>query len=445
MAQSLLDRLRAHLRETRLLEGPACAVLAVSGGADSLALLDLVASLASELRLQLLVAHADHGILEESSRVAAQVRDIARRRYGLDCVTGELRLGPRAGETRARAARYRFLRAVQAEHGARYLLTAHHADDQIETVLLRLLRGSAPAGLAGIAPRGPNGLVRPLLSFVRSELSAHAESLGVPITCDPSNADPRHFRAWVRHILLPVITERLGHQARSALLGVSAHAAHEVEAWDAALEALPGLLIRVEPGRAEVARVVLSGYDNALAGRVLRAAARRAGLVLGPRAAELAAAFAARAASGRRLILGERLRAEAAFDHLVLCGERSTPGPSVLEGGEGGLRFGRYRIRWRSELAPEALERGGWTTWVRPGSLLVRSPRPGDRLVPLGGTGHRRVARLLMEARVPRADRPVYPLVERDGAVVWVPGVCRAGDELPGAGEPAVRIDVGHR
>jgi tRNA(Ile)-lysidine synthase len=248
----------------------------------------------------------------------------------------------------------------------------------------------------------------------------------------------------VRHTLLPVITERLGEEARSALLNVSAHAAHEAQAWDAALDALPGLLIRVEPGRVEVARGVLSGYDNALAGRVLRAVARRAGLVLGPRAAGRVAQFAVRAASGRRLVLGERIRAEAAFDHLVLSGERSSPEPSVLGGGEGGLLFGRFRIEWRSERAPEALERGGWTTWVRPGSLLVRSPRPGDRLVPLGGTGHRRVARLLMEARVPRADRPVYPLVERDGAVFWVPGVCRGGDGVPGAGEPAVRIDVGH-
>ena len=192
--------------------------VAVSGGADSLALLDLFAGLGPTLGLTLLVAHADHGIQAGSAGVADRVRELAAGRYALETVVGALALGPDASETRARTARYRFLRAVQGERRARYLLTAHHADDQIETVLLRLLRGSAPAGLAGIPSRGPRGLVRPLLPFDREELRTHVRAAGLDPLEDPSNADPRHLRSWVRTVLVPAIEARLGVSAPRALL-----------------------------------------------------------------------------------------------------------------------------------------------------------------------------------------------------------------------------------
>ena len=144
-ATPLPERLRAHLAGSRLFAEPGLAVLAVSGGGDSLALLDLLAGLAPALGLGLLVAHADHGILPGSAEVARRVAAVARERYGLEAATAALALGPGASETAARLARYRFLRALQAERSARYLVTAHHADDQVETVLLRVLRGSGPA------------------------------------------------------------------------------------------------------------------------------------------------------------------------------------------------------------------------------------------------------------------------------------------------------------
>lgn len=447
---SLLERFRMHLAESGLFPEPGSAVLAVSGGPDSVAMLDLLAALAPELGLSLLVAHADHGILPESGRVAEQVRALARTRYGLEAVVGTLSLGVGASETRARTARYGFLRRVQAERGARYVVTAHHADDQVETVLLRLLRGSAPAGLAGIPPRGPRGLVRPLLPFTRMELAGHSAALGVPIAVDPANRDPRHMRAWVRTTLWPVIVQRLGDQAAKALLAVATHASREVAGWDALLDSLPGLDVRASDGRFEVARGVLTGYHNALAGRVLRAAARRAGLRLAPNAASRLAHFAAAAASGRRLMLGGEVLGEAAFDRLIVT--RCAPGPTPhrLSGPSGEAAFGAYLMRWHPDRAPAEIERAAWTTWVRadrPGEsggapLTVRLPVPGDRLVPLGGVGHAKVTRLLMAAKVPRSERARYPVVAAGDEVLWIPGVCRGSDMIPEPGSEAVRFDV---
>ncbi len=313
---ALVERVRAHA--SRLFPEPGLALLAVSGGGDSLALLDLFATLGPELGLTLLVAHADHGIAPGSDAVARTVERQARERYGLETVVGRLALGAGASETRSRAARYGFLRAVQAERGARYLLTAHHADDQVETVVLRVLRGSAPAGLRGIAARGPHGLVRPLLPFFHAELLAHAERAGLEVAQDPANRDPRHLRSWVRTVLLPVVGERMGPAATRALLDVARHAGREMRAWDAVLDTLPGLALRTAEGRFEVAGAVLRGYDNVLAGRILRAAAARAGLRITPASATRLARFAGRAGSGRRLALGDGLTAEVAFDALVV-------------------------------------------------------------------------------------------------------------------------------
>ena len=445
MSASLDDRLRRHLGAHRLFPEPGEAVLAVSGGADSLALLDLLAVLAPELGLSLVVAHADHGIAPGSGDVARGVAALAAGRYGLEAVTAALALGPGASETRARTARYRFLRDVQGERGARYLVTAHHADDQVETVLLRVVRGSAPAGLAGIAARGPHGLVRPLLPFRRDELRAHVLARGLDPFDDPANRDVRHLRSWLRAVLVPAIVERLGEEGHGALLQVARHARAEARAWDAALDALPGIDPRVGEGRFNVAREALSGYDKCLAARILRAVAVRAGLALTPRAASRLAAFARDAASGRWMPLGGTLVAEVAFARLVVSRPAAPPAPLALGAGDGACAFGRYRVSWRAEPAPARLERAAWTTWLAPGAVEVRAAQEGDRLVPLGGAGRRKVSRLLMEARVPRGERAAYPVVAARGAVAWVPGVCRGAGAVPEPGTDALRVDVAVR
>ena len=417
-------------------------MLAVSGGADSLALLDLFAGMARALRLELVVAHADHGIGRESGAVASRVHEIASR-YGLETVVGRLRLGAGASETRARVARYRYLRQVQEERGARYLVTAHHADDQAETVLLRLLRGSAPAGLAGIPERGPRGLVRPLLPFTRAELAAHVRSCGLEPFDDPANRDPRHLRSWVRNAVLPKLAERLGPAVRTALLDTARHARAERRAWDAVLDLLPGLDAKVREGRLDVAREALCGYDKCLAARALRAVAQRAGLALGPSAAARLVRFASGAASGRRWPVGGGLCAEGAFGRLRVWRPEPDPGAVSLSGASGACEFAGYLLRWRPARAPARMTRADWVAWFDAVPDAVRAVAEGDRVLPLGGTGRRKVSRLLMEAKVPRGERSRHPvLVGAGGEVLWVPGVCRAAGGLPRPGVRCVRVDA---
>src|SRR3989442_66413 len=277
---ALLDRFRAHLDRAALLAHPGPAVVAVSGGVDSVALLDLLHGVAAGRGLALVVAHADHQIQADSRAVGQAVKGLADR-FGLPLELGQLGLGPDASETVARRARYAWLGEVQRRHGARYLVTAHHRDDQVETVLLRVLRGSAPAGLAGMPARGRGGLVRPLLPFTRAELAAHVAERALPVHDDPANRDPRHLRSWIRGELLPLIERRLP-DVRAELLRLARAAASERRAPEPVLPIPPELQLRDEPHGFAVARAGLGRYDDAVAAALLRAAARRAGLVLGP-------------------------------------------------------------------------------------------------------------------------------------------------------------------
>src|SRR3989442_13916509 len=165
-------RSRAHLDRARLSPAPGTAVLAVSGGRDSVALLDLMRAVAPGRGLSLVVAHADHGIQTDSRLVGEAVSRLAQS-CGVAFELGELHLGSDATETAARRARYAWLAVVRQAHAARYLVTAHHSDDQIETILLRVLRGSGPAGLAGKPARGRGGFGGPPIPFTTPTPSAH--------------------------------------------------------------------------------------------------------------------------------------------------------------------------------------------------------------------------------------------------------------------------------
>src|SRR5947209_7743119 len=205
----LLERLRAHLDRARLFPAPGSAVLAVSGGPDSVALLDLMLAVARERGLSLVVAHADHGIRADSRTVGQSVGELARR-SGLPFELGELELGPGATETAARRARYAWLALVQRRHAARYLVTVRHADDQVETILLRVIKGSGPAGLAGMPARGRGGIVRPLLPFSHAEPAAHVAAPDLAFHAEPANSTQRRLRPGRRVQLTPQRRARVG-------------------------------------------------------------------------------------------------------------------------------------------------------------------------------------------------------------------------------------------
>ena len=450
MNTDLASRLLDHARDSALFPEPGRALLAVSGGPDSVALLDLMGRIAPDLGIQLAVGHVDHGIAAASPDIAEHVLGLAVRRK-LPGYLATLNLGSAASETRARRERYEALRDLQKRSDSRYLVTAHHADDQVETILYRMFRGTGVAGLAGIPARRPGGLVRPLLPFRKSDLTDWLAVVGwaAEAHVDPANTNLRHHRSWMRVELLPLLRDRFGEGIDADLLAVGSHAAGERAAWSDVLRALRELDFRADGGVAEVARDTLREYDNTLSEAILRAMAREVGCVIGPRRAARLWAFVQHAPSGRTFDLGKRWVAETAFGRLRIfrLSERGGPhdwfAPKIGWGDSvtGKARWGGWEIRWSREPAGAPV-RDAFVTWVTPGRGEIRSLMPGDRIRPLRGVGRRRVSRLLMEGRIPRSERKAYPLLTREDSVIWVPGICRSEAAVPSVGDSAIRLEA---
>lgn len=437
---TLEERFDRHLASLGLPRGSA--LVAVSGGPDSLALLRLLSRSPAAAGLVLHVAHADHGIHPDSAAVAEAVRAAAAH-YGVPAHVTRLLLGAAATETRARESRYAWLSRLAAGVGASVIMTAHHQDDQVETILMRVLAGSGPAGLAGIATRRGR-LFRPLLPFRREELAEYLHLAGVGSWSDPANLDPRHQRSWIRNSLLPILREKLPDVDRR-LLAVGRQAAANRMAWDGLLDSVPGLDLMLEPGGVSVAVTPLKGYDSGILRALLLALGRRAGCPIGPARAARVERLLVGGRSGAVAELGAGCAAELSFDRLRLFRGVAHPEiwePRALDGQSGELRAGGWHLRWRREPAPERVERNQPSTWIDEGSYVVRPWRPGDMVRPLGGTGRRLVVRCMQEARIARTLRAAWPVLEVDGLVVWVPGVCRSAERVPRAGEYALKVDA---
>ena len=434
-----VEAFRNHIATLGLPAGRA--LVAVSGGPDSVALLDLLVRSRDVHGLDLMVAHVDHGIHRDSAQVAGRVRELAAS-YELPAHVGRLALGPDTSETRARAERYGWLESLRVSLGAEVILTAHHADDQVETVLMRALAGSGPAGLAGMASiRGH--LVRPLLSFSREQLLRHLDEIGMAAWQDPANSDVRHLRSWIRTGLLPALRQHLP-QIDASLLRLSRQASRDRAAWDAVLNVLPTLDMRVENDAISVAAPSVGGYDSALAQAVILAVARRAGCQLGPARVGRVLTLLKDGTSGARVPLGGEWTAELSFGRLRIGRDVQPSGQAAvaLEGQSGQGNWGGWRFRWAAATVPAQQDRAAMSAWFTFEPLTVRVWLAGEKLKPLGGTGRRLVVRCFQDLRVPRSRRWSWPVLSQNEEIVWIPGVCRSDVQLPSPGTEALRVDA---
>ena len=395
-------------------------VLAVSGGIDSMVLLEAAARAAPEARL--LVATFDHAT---GAHAAAAAELVARRavQLGLECVVG--RAGERASdEAGLREARWRFLREV-ARAACAPVATAHTRDDQVETVVMRVLRGAGARGLAGLA--APGDVLRPLLGVTRARVAEYAAARGVRWVEDPTNRSLRHLRNRVRHELLPALREARP-SLPDELLALAARAA----VWRSEVERLVARLVseRAE-GELHVATDRLRGYDAEALRVIWPALAARAGATLDRRGTRRLAEFTTDSAVGARMPLSGGFEVVRRRDGFSL---RRRPDDTIVEEPlplEPGLRIGR----WRFERAEGIAGRSEWIAALPGGTRLeVRSWRPGDRMRPGRSETIRRVKGLLRDAGVAGPDRAGWPVVLADGEIVWIPGVRRsdAATERPG-------------
>lgn len=439
----LVEQLERFLRGRLPAAPPKRLLVAVSGGVDSTALLWGMTRLADRLGLEIHAAHLDHGLDPGSGERATAVTRLCAR-LGVPLRTERLDVagGRRAGESpeaTARRMRYRYLERERRQLSALWVLTAHHADDQAETVLLRLLYGSGLAGLAGIGERHGK-IVRPLLGLTRRELAEALAATGLRSIEDPTNRDLRVPRNLVRHRLIPALEPRwpslagdlqaiarVAGGARRRLDGI-VEAQTEMRVEDGLEESPDGISVSLD-------RAALLDLPDVLWPFALARAGRLAGLPYPPSRdarRELKRQLAGSAEVGcdqgdgwRWRSHGTRLRlAPAPSPRAARPFCHTFEAPGAVEIPTLGIRLGLRRSTRQSWMLRGAADRTGLGLRLSAGeTVTVRSRRPGDRLKPLGCTYRRRLKEVLIDRQVPRRRRDRLPLLEVGGRIVWVPGV----------------------
>jgi len=430
---------------------PAGLLIACSGGPDSTVLLDLACRLRDAGHAgfaQLHAAHVHHGLQADADAWAQHCLAACARR-GVPCSVHHVRVAPTRGvEDGARTARYGALLAAARAAGCGAVLTAHHADDHIETFLLQWLRGAGPAGLAGIA--GQRALaqsahaptvqvLRPLLQLTRHALEQYLQRHELVAVTDPSNADPRHARNALRLHVLPELARIRSGFARSAvrsieLVGEAAEVLEELaqEGLAACTDGAPAGMLRLDRLAA------LAPVRRAL---VLRAWLAQQG-VEAPSRARLGEALEQALGNGRdgRMLIriGRReLRRHGGLLCLRSPGAAARTREVLHWGGEPELAVGT----WGGVLRFVPADGPGFDPdWLRERPLELRLRTGGERLKPHMTRPSKRLKHLYQEAGVPEFERAALPLLWRDDRLIFVARV-GADARLLEAGPGRVRIE----
>ncbi len=446
-----VNTVRRTIAAHRMFSAGERVLAAVSGGADSVALLQVLRLLAPELDLHLAAAHLNHGLRPEAGRDADFVRRLAAD-LGIVCYIGSRdvqalhRQESLSLEEAGRRARYAFLEDVARRYGFTRIALGHQMDDNAELVLMVLLRGSGPLGLSGIPPVREGRFVRPLIRVTRPEIRAFLDALGCDFVTDDSNLDSRFVRNRIRHRLLPLLKTAFNPRVVEALNRTLQILADEDDWARRRAAALfkkvavdtgdDGVILAAEPlrclhvaARRRVVRMAIAKVRGHL---------RRIDFAHVRKVLE----FIEHSPAGARLHLPAGLTVEQRGETLVFTWCASGGGrPRQEMGGvpdfsyrlEG---FGRLRIPETGAMlcfSPLAVEEvpAGYGTGQCVAffdmdrvkfPLTIRNIRAGDRFVPLGMHGSKKVARYFIDCKIPAGRRRRIPLVISGGRIVWVAG-----------------------
>jgi tRNA(Ile)-lysidine synthase len=404
--------------------------IALSGGIDSMVLLDAAVACAAQQALVLSAIHVNHGLSPHAERWADFCAEQCAQR-GVPLTTQRLRLERRRGaslEAVARTARYACLNAAEVDAVA----LAHHADDQAETVLLQLLRGAGVQGLAAMAPYRPGrpALLRPLLGLTRAALAAYASARALVWIDDESNADRRHARNYLRHEVVPLLAARFaGYPA--TLLRAARHQAEVAELAEA--------LARVDAGGelgGELDRGRLAALPPARARNLLREFLRERGLrpPSEARLADMLRQLEHAAPDARTRIAHDGAEIGCHRERIVVHAPRvggfvrAWDGETELWLPGGCLLFERAR---GAGLAAAKLVQA---------PVTLRSRSGGERIRLAANRPARAVKKLLQEAHMPPWERDALPLVWSGDELVAVPGIGIALAYQAAPGEPGWRL-----
>ena len=412
----MLNKMLAAIRRYEMVSPGDTVICAVSGGADSMALLWGMYLLQAKLGIRLEAAHFNHNLRGEESRQDAEfVRKFCEfHDIPLHFGEGNVTPGKKGLEAAARDARYAFLRSLNGT-----IATAHTADDNAETVLMHLIRGSGLRGLGGVTPKS-DGLIRPMLDVTRAQVEQFLEENYIRHITDSSNATDEFLRNRLRHHVLPL----LKRENPSIAVGLSAAAQRIRE--DAAL--LDSLAAQLDP--ADIA--ALRAAPAPLRRRAIEGFLRRNGFPE-PSAEHIRQA--------EQVVFSDNPSARVTFGGLTLrrsydklCADREQLIlPTRLLPMEGITELPEIGLAVRMSIADVP---GEWVVCPK-GQMVVRSRQPGDALTTKGGT--KSLKKRFIDRKIPQWERPAVPVIADEKGVLAVMGF--GTDMTRRSGEKFVRIE----
>ena len=443
--RALENRVWEGIRRKNMISGGETVLCAVSGGADSMALLHLLHALSARYGFAVEAASFDHCIRPEGATDVQFVADCCVK-WGIPCHLGREDVPAAAAERKAgleetaRALRYAFLESTAERIGARRVATAHNADDNAETVLLHLLRGSGLKGLGGSEP-GRGRIIRPLLGVSREEIEEYCKQCGLSYVTDATNADTAYTRNYLRHEVLPLLRAR-----NPNLLDTLSRTARTLRRDSAYLEAEADRLLQTakrEPERISCAAAELLALPEALSLRLVQRMAETLlpGTVLSARQRERVLELCRSERPSAACPLIGPLTARREYAELVLTVE-ATPEAETsvpLRPGER-VRFRGRVLRCEEALCPEGKFNQPREYYLRPaGVLLLRAPRPGEHIT-LPGRPRKSVKKLLSDAKLPLRQRGAVIALEAEGVLCALDGFGADRHYLPKPGERCWKI-----
>ncbi|MGC8792564.1 MAG: tRNA lysidine(34) synthetase TilS [Bryobacteraceae bacterium] len=412
--------------------------VAVSGGADSLCLLEVLRRLAPRWNLALTVLHFDHRLRGEESRLDAEfVEELARRhklpfRAGWADVAAIAQRERENLEEAARRARREFFLGLLISGELDRVALGHTRSDQAETVLFRLLRGAGTTGLAAIRPVTAEGFVRPLIEVSREEIERFLSAEGIAWRLDHTNLDLRLARNRLRHELIPLLRRQWNPAIEKVLAQTALLAQEDEEYWESETTRLAGELFRKRAGGVELRATALCSLPKAAARRLVRrAVAEAAGALWGWEFHHVEAILRlAQSAAGSGCVAGPGLEVRRSFDWLRFaqpdreapCEEYrlrvEAPGVYRVAGGDWTIRLSVGSAGQNQPAGPRA---DRLDPARLPGPLELRNWMPGDRYRPAGRAKNLKVKELFQEARIPLWERKKWPIMTSGEQIVWTP------------------------
>ncbi|MHB8058087.1 MAG: tRNA lysidine(34) synthetase TilS [Desulfuromonadaceae bacterium] len=435
---ALISRVERTISLQRLFKPGDTLVVALSGGADSTALLDLLTRLPG-YNVQLVVAHLNHCLRgaeadadQEFCRGLASRYNVSFEMRRIDVKSMVSASGLNL-EDAGRRARIAFFDELRRKYSAAAVVLAHHADDQAETVLMRLLRGSGMTGLSGMAFRNGRGYVRPLLEISRADIEQYLLDNGLEWRNDASNSDTVYLRNRIRHQLLPLL-EEYNPAIRSCLAATASVLAGD-EAFLAELtETAFAAACRVEDDGIICSVAQLRTLNSALRRRVLRHAFRQLAGSLDGVSQRHIDALCAMLDSDRpnsSLALPQAVTAVREYDLIILkstVGKDQDAGFELLITEQGVYTLPSGGTITVDLAAPASLPVDSCSICfdlaTTPFPWLVRTFRPGDRIRPFGMSGRKKVKDIFIDRKIPASARRRIPLLFCAHDLIWIAGVC---------------------